>query len=67
MATVYRCDRCGTEMKIKGDLGEVKMPDTSSQLSDLNDYHVTKELCRPCCLKLDEFIKPMPKMVSKNA
>lgn len=62
MATIFRCDRCGSETIDRKDMRVVDIPRSWSM--DLGDTF-SKDLCMNCVKQLEEFVRPLPKVAER--
>lgn len=57
--TIYRCDRCGREVKF-GDLGQVRVNGMLSVMAKVLEIPCMGELCKSCFEDLKDFMKRLP-------
>lgn len=63
MATIYRCDRCGIEVELRGEIVNISIPSLDYYQNRFADGNNTSyDLCVSCIRQLREFLKNLPKV-----
>lgn len=65
MATIYLCDRCGVEQRIRDEVAVITYPivtgnPTYAKVSQESGNWDSRDLCCKCCKELYDFMQKKP-------